>query len=112
MSLLGWSMIRKSGYRFSERIMLDQNAGATIDSVSSNFALASPDTSGQQRRPWIFDRLQKEPLEIGRIVPLLLLPLGPHGHNGVAALPRAVAPFAEQAAPVGNEPDSATAIRV
>jgi hypothetical protein len=33
-------MIRKSGARFSEKIMLRQNASAIIDSTENNFALA------------------------------------------------------------------------
>jgi hypothetical protein len=32
-------MIRKSGNRFSEKIMLNQNTRATVDSIYNNFAL-------------------------------------------------------------------------
>jgi hypothetical protein len=35
-------MIRKSGTRFSEKIMRRQNARATIDSTENNFALGAP----------------------------------------------------------------------
>jgi hypothetical protein len=34
-------MIRKSGYRFSEKTMLHQDAGASIDSIQNNLALAA-----------------------------------------------------------------------
>jgi hypothetical protein len=74
--------------------------------------LTSPDTNGHQQRPGIFNRLQKEPLEIGRGVPFWLRPFRLPDHKGVAALPGTVTLFAEQAAPVGNETDSVIAVGV
>lgn len=57
--------------------------------VAANLALASPyaDDSWHQLRLLFLNRLQEEPLEVGRGVAFVLRLFWPFGYEAVAALP-------------------------
>jgi hypothetical protein len=60
----------------------------------------------------ILNRLQEEPLEVGRSALLLVWPFWQISHDGIAAIPWTVAPLAEPPAPMGDQANTAIAIRI
>jgi hypothetical protein len=60
----------------------------------------------------ILNRLQEKPLEVGRSALPLVWPFWQISHEGVAAILWTIAPFAEPTAPMRDQANTATAIRV
>jgi hypothetical protein len=60
-------MIRKSGNRFSEKIMLNQNAGATIDSIQEDFALGGRMAAhnADASAPWLSHNQRSPAFDVG-----------------------------------------------
>jgi hypothetical protein len=60
----------------------------------------------------ILNRLQEQPLEVGRSTLLLAWPFWQISHEGIAAIPWTIASLAEPSAPMGNQANTAIAIRI
>jgi|SRR6266851_247299 len=86
------------------------DAVAMYSSLLPLSAPRTPNMFWHQLLPWLLNRLQEKPLEVGRGAQLLSRLFRQISWEGIAAIPRTVPLLAEPAASTGDEPNTAIAI--
>src|SRR6266851_9959936 len=78
--------------------------------LAAALARPYPNMCWHRLLPWLLNRLQEKPLEVGRGAQLLSRLFRQISCEGIAAIPRTVPLLAEPAASTGDEPNTAIAI--
>jgi hypothetical protein len=78
--------------------------------LAAALARPYPNMCWHRLLPWLLNRLQEKPLEVGRGAQLLSRLFRQISWEGIAAIPRTVPLLAEPAASIGDEPNTAIAI--